>query len=362
MKKILIFTASYGTGHVVVAKALDEAFRKKDVEPVVIDVVGVGGKTEKAAASFYSFLMKRGHFIWKFYHEKIMPINKGDSIRSIYKHLNKQKFFKEIERINPDIIISTMDQTSVIASLFKVDHPDVKIATVLTDYVIHPLWTWKNMDNYFVGSEDIKSYLTKHEIKSETIHVTGIPIRSQFENIPSKKEARKMLGIPDDGISVFLLSAGSFGSVPIPEILQTLRDRNDVFIMILAGHEEKVPAYAGQLVENNLIGKVVGYVENMEFYMSASDLFVSKAGGVTVAECLACSLPAVYINNFPGHEVGNAEYTEKHGASRIAKNKNELEKILLKLLENKDELEEMCKNAKKLSLPHSASEIVEILL
>lgn len=359
MKKVLILTASYGTGHVMVAKALDEAFRKKGIEPVVIDLVEKGGKTEKFGASFYSFLMRRGHFIWKFYHEKIMPIRKGDSIRAIYKRLNKGKLFQEIENINPDIIISTIDQASVVASLFKERHPDVKIATVLTDYVIHPIWVWENMDSYFIGSEEIQQYLIKHKIPKEKIHMTGIPIRSQFEKSLPQKDSREELGIPADRTTI-LLSVGSFGSVPIHEVLQALQGRTDLFFIILAG--EKVSDFAQMLQENALIGKVVGYAENMEVFMSASNLLVSKAGGVTTAECFNQGLPAVYVNNFPGHEIGNAEYARKNGAARIAKNTTELKEILLELLGNADKLEGMEKKAQKLSTPHAAEHIVKTLL
>lgn len=360
-KKILILTASYGTGHVMVAKALDEAFRKKNIEPVVFDLVEIGGKTEKLGASFYSFLMKKGHFIWKLYHEKIMPIRKGDSIRFIYKRLHKEKFFSEIEKIKPDLIISTMDQASVVASLFKENHSDVKIATVLTDYVAHPVWVWKNMDYYFVGSQDIKKYLERHGVESSNIYFTGIPLRSQFENVPDKKEARQKLGLPLDK-TIVLVSSGSFGTVPVSQIVSILKNRQDILVVIISGIDKKVPEYASLLQRNGVIGKVVSYTNEMEVFMSASDLFISKAGGATVAECLACGLPALYLNNFPGHEVGNALYAEKYGAAKNIKNKNDLSATLIKLLENKEVFDQMSKNAKKLSSPHASFEVIKTLL
>ncbi len=372
--RVLILTASYGTGHVIVAKALDEAFRKSGVESTVIDLVEAGEKTEKIGKKFYEFLMKHGHFVWKFYHEKIMPIRKGDSIRKIYKSLHRQKFFKEIEEINPDIIISTMDQASVIASLYKQslqssvlpaglkeDHPDVKIATVLTDYVAHPLWVWKNMDYYFVGSEDIRQYLIKHGIDGSKIFMTGIPLRQQFEKILDKKEARNKLGLPHDKI-VLLVSAGSFGSVPISKVVSVVRDRQDVLVVILSGNDEKVPIYADLLQQNGVIGKVISYTNEIEIFMSASDLFISKAGGVSVAECLRCGLPAIYVNNFPGHEIGNALFTEKHGASQIVKKVEDLSEVLNNVLLSKDKIKEMSVSAKKISTPNASSDIVKTLL
>lgn len=359
--KVLILTASYGTGHVMVAKAMDEAFRKKGIEPTVIDLVEIGGKTEKIGASFYSFLMRKGHFIWKFYHEKIMPIRKGNSIRFIYKHLHKGKFFQEIEKINPDLIISTMDQASVVASLFKKDHPEVKIATVLTDYIAHPLWVWTNMDYYFVGSSDLKNYLIKQKISENTIFITGIPLRSQFEKLPEKIKARERLGIPKDK-KVLLLSSGSFGSAPIHEVVGVLRGRTDIFFIIITSNEKKVPFFAQLLHENDVIGKVIAYTDEIGVVMAASDLFISKAGGVTVAECLAVGLPAIYINNFPGHEIGNATYSSKNGASKIAENSNDLKKAVLELCKDDNDLENMSRASKKLSLPFSSFKILEKVL
>jgi processive 1,2-diacylglycerol beta-glucosyltransferase len=362
MKKVLILTASYGSGHVVVAKALDEAFRKKGIEPTVFDLVLEGGRMEKNAAAFYEFLMKRGHFAWHFFQEKIMTIRKGDSIRKIYEMLHRGKFFKDIKKVNPDIIVATMDTASLVASLYKRENPNVKIYTVITDYVAHPLWIWKNMDGFFVGSPELKTELVKSGIDKEKVTVSGIPVRSQFEQHIEKEAARKKLGIPAYKL-VILISAGSFGSVPVNTILESIPFPLETFAIVLAGRRpDLVSRYAQMLREHDVIGRIVEFTEDVNEYMSASDLFISKAGGISVAECFACSLPAVYANNFPGHEMGNAKYAQKNGAAVVANTKKDIYEAFGLLLGNREKLQQMSKNAKKLSSANASEEIASMII
>lgn len=355
-----MLTASYGSGHVIAAKALDEQFWARGIEPTVFDLVLKGGRTERGAAAFYELLMKRGHFAWKIFHDRIMPIRKGNSIRSIYSIIHRKKFFKEIEEISPDVIVSTMDTASLVASLYAKEHPGVKIYTVLTDFVAHPLWIWKNTDKYFVASFETKEYLVKHGIEKDKVIISGIPLRSQFDKKVSQAEARTKLGIPQDK-KVVLISAGSFRSVPVEPVIRALSSHQDSYAVILSGSKHSnISEFADLLNFYGVEGKVLEYTDAMEEFMSASDLYISKAGGLTVAECLTRSLPAVYINNFPGHEAGNAAYTAKHGAAVIA-HKSNIREVLEKVLVT-SKLEEMRKSAEKLAKPNASADIIDSIL
>lgn len=62
---------------------------------------------------------------------------------------------------------------------------------------------------------------------------------------------------------------------------------------------------------------VVGYEEAMEYFYSASDLVVSRAGGVAVAEIAATHSPSILVpGGFGGaHQTSNAAAMERVGAS-----------------------------------------------
>jgi 1,2-diacylglycerol 3-beta-galactosyltransferase len=53
---------------------------------------------------------------------------------------------------------------------------------------------------------------------------------------------------------------------------------------------------------------VRGFVDNMEEWMGASDMIITKAGPGTIAESFICGLP-VLLNTFvPCQEEGNIKY------------------------------------------------------
>ena len=54
--------------------------------------------------------------------------------------------------------------------------------------------------------------------------------------------------------------------------------------------------------------------------MSISDLIITKPGGLTVSEALACKLPMALFNAIPGQEEENAEFLVKNNmAVKIGK-------------------------------------------
>jgi processive 1,2-diacylglycerol beta-glucosyltransferase len=61
--------------------------------------------------------------------------------------------------------------------------------------------------------------------------------------------------------------------------------------------------------------RVTGFVDNVYDFMAASDVLISKSGGVTVSESLAEELPMIIISPIPGQETGNASFLIKEGAA-----------------------------------------------
>jgi processive 1,2-diacylglycerol beta-glucosyltransferase len=73
----------------------------------------------------------------------------------------------------------------------------------------------------------------------------------------------------------------------------------------------------------NLDLRVLGYVTYVDDLIVASDLVVTKAGGLIVSEVLARGVPLVVIDPIPGHEEWNADFVVANGAGvqlRIAEN------------------------------------------
>lgn len=96
--------------------------------------------------------------------------------------------------------------------------------------------------------------------------------------------------------------------------------------------------------------------------MSAADMIITKAGGLTVSEALTKRVPLVIFRPIPGQEEENAIYLEGIGAGRAAKNEEELEKIIFALLKHPKDLERMRRAAAKAVPGRAAEQAVEGML
>jgi len=103
---------------------------------------------------------------------------------------------------------------------------------------------------------------------------------------------------------------------------------------------------------------IYGMVDNMHELMAASDIVISKPGGLTTSEVLARKTLMAVIDPIPGQEQRNSDYLLESGvAIRI----HDLENGGLKisdLLRNKRRLSIMRSHLKWVSHPQAAYDII----
>ena len=88
--------------------------------------------------------------------------------------------------------------------------------------------------------------------------------------------------------------------------------------IVITGRNIKLFANLEKVIEETGMQdntKLLYFVKNVEDYMHISDLIVTKPGGLTVTESLACSLPMAIYSAFPGQERDNAEFLLNKGAA-----------------------------------------------
>ena len=108
--------------------------------------------------------------------------------------------------------------------------------------------------------------------------------------------------------------------------------------------------------------KILEYTNQVPELMSISDLVVTKPGGMTITESLACNLPIVIINPIPGQEEENAEFLESKGIGLWIKKSDDVLQVLENLFSSPDMLTKMKENTKLLANVNSTKDICEILL
>src|SRR5918994_2178229 len=125
----------------------------------------------------------------------------------------------------------------------------------------------------------------------ERIKVSGMPVHPKFESPDERaaQAARKALGLDPEKFTVFV-NAGWVGGGNIPQIFgELVRGDLNVQAIFLAGKNEELRAEAETLATSARFPvKVIGYSEQVEQLMQAADVMISKLGGLTTFEALAC--------------------------------------------------------------------------
>ena len=112
--------------------------------------------------------------------------------------------------------------------------------------------------------------------------------------------------------------------------------------------------------------KVIPYIYNMEEVMNIADIIVSRSGAMTITEIAKIGKPAIFIP-FPfateNHQEYNAKVLEKVEAAKIILDKDlnaaKLSDTIEEMLKDKNKLEKMGQNAKKVSINNVEDKIYE---
>ncbi len=376
MKKILIFYASYGGGHLNAAKSIKECIDKNynECETELIDCMKYVNKPiEKITTAAYREMAKKLPWAWG----KIYNDSQKGPLAHISSRTNKIfaiKLLKLLREKKPDIIISTHPFGSQMCSYLKRKNKiDSKIATIMTDFSPHDQWLVGSdyTDYFFVAHNKMKEYLISKNIPEEKIFATGIPISSRFLKEYSLEEKKQILDsfeFSEDKKTILFFGGGEFGlgKAKTVEVFECLaKNFPNIQIIAISGKNEKMKLEFEKIVSENNKSKtikVLDYTNLVPELMAVSDIVISKPGGLTTSESLASNLPMIIINPIPGQEEENAEFLEKNGTGIWLRKTSTPYEVLKSILENPENLEEMKKNTSTLAKKHSTENICKTLL
>jgi processive 1,2-diacylglycerol beta-glucosyltransferase len=361
---ILVLAASAGAGHLVAAQALACAFRAQaphaNVE--VLDVLSICNPVfRRLYAGGYLGLVRYAPQAMGWLYELMDRPGGGltNAVRVWAQNLNKLPIVRHVQRRRPRLIASTHYlPAEIVAQMRRTGLLDCPQVTVTTDYETHRIWVQEPTERYYTATEDGKTYLAKSGADSNRIRVAGIPVRPGFGGERPIAEARQRCALAADR-PVVLLLCGGFGVGPIRELLAELIGLPPaVQLVVIAGRNEQLrrrlesqACVAGRPV------RVVGFTDVMHEWMRSADLVVTKPGGLTVAECLACGVPLVIVNPIPGQETRNSDYLLEHGAAIKVNNARLLGPRVAALLGDPARLATLRAAAQRLARPAAARDI-----
>ncbi|WP_324669561.1 MGDG synthase family glycosyltransferase [Geochorda subterranea] len=369
--EVLMLTATYGQGHIQAARALAEAMAvvRPGIRTASIDFFDLINPVFNAATRLaYIYSVRKAPVLWREFYERTARIDPDSFLQQRLYHLGESALRRTIEATQARVVVSTHPTPGgVVAEL----HRDGKLwpepaltATVITDYVLHSQWVHPSTGLYLASCHDVADELMARGIPASRIEVTGIPIRSGFRRPVDREAARARWGLDAERpVVVMLIGAHGMMRGAVEACRRLARLPEPLQLVVVAGFDRHLQA----TLEAELAGsphpvRVLGFVEEVPALMAASDVLVTKPGGLTVSEALAMGTCTVVYSPIPGQEEGNAAYLRRHDAAEVAASPAELAFVVEGLLQAPERRRQLAERARQLGRPDAATEAASLIL
>ncbi|HEY9763089.1 MAG TPA: glycosyltransferase [Trichocoleus sp.] len=375
MTKILILYSSLGSGHISAAKALSAAFSKfPNVEVSIADALQYATALyRRAVVEAYEQLSERLPQLYKAYYEgsDIADLEKSLDNNLIWARLERP-FFRKLEKLirvaEPDIIVSVQQIPSRLLQLLQEEEKVARLQyVVITDAIAHSTWVNNGVSGYFLPNDLSKNFLVQRGVDPSLLHVTGIPIRLEIMQPKEKEQARSHLSTqfqtPVKGKLVTLMGAG-LNSRRVRQLVKDLLTYScmDTLVVAAGRNETLLDMLEGVTSTNEVTLCKVGVIDYIDDLIVASDLIITKAGGLITSEILARGTPMVLVDPIPGQEEQNADVIAAAGAGVQIRLMEMVAPAVDYLLTHPIRLGDMSKRAMGLGRPEAAVSIAEYIV
>ncbi|MBM4030719.1 MAG: hypothetical protein FJ291_02935 [Planctomycetes bacterium] len=395
-KRVLIVAMSVGGGHGKAGQAIAKAIQAvaPDCEVKSIDLRDYAAAWFRTLyVAGYLFIVRHVPWLWGWLYRH--PPKRGGTLPPWLLKRALRPFEGLVRDWQPDAILATQITASeATAALRSRGIHRGAAATVVTDFDAHPSWRSGQIDLFFVPDEDIRRRLIATGIPAERIIATGVPIDPVFEQ-PHDAAALKARHGLRPGVPVVLLMGGSLGLGPMEAgVRELLASGRPMELLVVAGHNARLRQRLEALAANPPVAQAsnlcvdgknggtgvggtgvggtgvppvahrpeacatapgrdggtgvppvahrpeacatrlhtFGFIDFVVELMAASDLFVSKPGGLSMTEAVTIGVPTLAIAPLAGQEVVNARHLAAQGVVECLKPGETLSTAVQRLL------------------------------
>ena len=179
--------------------------------------------------------------------------------------------------------------------------PAVKIAVIVTDpnEALWHAWACRRAELIIAPNEKVHRKLLEWGIKPDRIQVLGMPVHPKFLSPPvvPPEQFLTKLGL-DPNVFTVCINCGWAGNAHLIDTYIALKKcKRKVQAIFLSGHNQQLKELAlKKAKQTGIHTAVLPFYDQMSDLMSAADLMVTKAGGLTTYQALARRLPLVFDN------------------------------------------------------------------
>lgn len=319
--RILILTASIGSGHMRAAEAIRAALAAHPASArMQVDVVDFMAREVSAV----HYLMKRIYLLMLRFVPDLYDVffrfagrkTGGGIVRNAFAQVMVRTVGSILRRYRPDLVVATHPFPEGAAALWRTRHGgDFALAALLTDYALHTIWLVPGVDVYFVATDAMVEGMAARGFDARMVHATGIPI-ARADYALEQRAAQERVGLTDE-LPTLLLMGGGLGLGGMDRTLAALEQvERRLAILVVAGRNAILEEHARTVAQTSHHEiHVFAYTDEIPALMCAADLLITKPGGLTISEAFAAGLPLLLHDPIPGPETENAIYATRRGAA-----------------------------------------------
>lgn len=362
--KVLILSCNTGQGHNTAARAVMEEFQARGVECEVKDALAFSSEiTSKIISEGYMKMATDAPKVFGTIYQVGLKVS-NPHVKSPVYYANAtyaRSLGKYIRENGIDAVLTShVFPSEALTHLRKHGQITSHLYFILTDYTCHPFSEEVEVDGCFIAHPDLIGEFVARGIPRKKIIPTGIPVSGRFAARMPKSEAREKLGIAQEA-RVYLIMTGSMGFGTMGPVVGTiLREgtANSV-IYVMTGRNEEMKREIDAMHEKDPRVIAVPFTREVPLYMSASDVLMSKPGGLTTTEAAVANIPLVHTSPIPGCETINAQFFEERGMAICARDDQGVARAAMWLAADKEKSESMMAAQRRHINPRAAADICD---
>lgn len=371
--KILILSCNTGEGHNSSGKALQAALRSRGVECDLEDTLAVRSKwLSKIVSDFYEFSIKISlfGFIYRLAEQYNALQLKVKSPIYSFGGLFAPKIINLLQSKHYDGVICVhlfpAEAMTMIRHKYGQRIPSI---FVMTDYTCIPLLYETDLDKYVIPHNDLMDEFVIKGLVRGKLEALGIPINeNRFTKRLPREEAQELanelFSWEEAKGKWYLIMGGSMGFGKLPELVKQLQSSvssNDRIICI-CGKNDKLKQQLTKLFHESSTVKVLGYTREIPLLMDASDVLLTKPGGITSTEAIIKNIPIVHISPIKGLEEDNAVFFRNMGMSLRGNTIESQVEMATRLSHNADAQREMIEAQRQNSNQNCSNDIADLII
>jgi len=298
-RRALFLSGKFGSGHDTLAEACAAALDPYGVESHIADCMPMLGSGGAAVGNWVFRTLLSVTPVYDGFHFSQLradgPVGRFTDRAAV--KVMFPKLVEEVDRFDPDLIVSVFSTGAAAASRLKGERPSLTTVVFMTDSFAYGMWAHEGTDLFLVTSE-LAAASVRRYVPDARVRVVEAPVRPAFYDAPTRAEARGALGVPE-GTPCVLLMSGAWGIGPLDEIAAALAAAG-WWILVVCGTNERLAAKMAGVARRHPTVISFGYTDRVAELMAASDVIVTSSGD-TCREARVIGRSLVLLDVVPGH-------------------------------------------------------------